>query len=73
MSETVNPWDGRDRLEKLGPMLAPARELRDLPDEAFDDLDESELDVVARSLRALSYSCEVGARKVESILRRRNA
>lgn len=64
---------GRDLLVALGPALVPAREVRYLPMTAFDDVTDDELETGARTLRALSYSCQEGAKLLEKILRARKA
>lgn len=66
---------GRARLEALGPILQPARELRNAPDAIFADVPDDELEIAARALRAISYSCITGAAKLERIahLRRKAA
>lgn len=69
MTET----SGRDYLLEVSAAVLATRQLRYKPDELFDDLDEESLAVVARGLRAVSYSAEVGARKMEAILRKRAA
>lgn len=62
---------GRDLLEKLGAITAPAREIRHRPDEDFADVDADELTIAARNLRAIGYSCTEGARKLEWLARSR--
>ena len=69
MSETA----GRDYLLEVSAAVLATRQLRYQPDELFDDLDDESVAVVARGLRAVSYSAEVGARKMEAILRKRAA
>jgi hypothetical protein len=64
---------GREHLERLGPALVPAREIRYIRDEFFADVTDDELGKAAASLRALSHSCREGARKLERILRDREA
>lgn len=64
---------GRDYLLEVSAAVEAARKLRYEPDELFDDLDEESLGIVARGLRAVSYSAEVGARKMEALARRRAA
>ena len=59
---------GRARLEALGPILQPARELRNAPDAIFADVADDELEIAARALRAISYSCVTGAAKLERIV-----
>lgn len=59
---------GRARLEALGPILEPARELRYAPDAIFADVADDELEIAARALRAISYSCITGAAKLERIV-----
>jgi hypothetical protein len=59
---------GRARLDALGPILQPARELRNVPDAIFADVADDELAVAARALRAISYSCVTGAAKLERIV-----
>lgn len=63
---------GRDHLEALGPILEPARKLRYLPDAVFGDLADEELEMAARALRAISYSCIAGADKLERIVHLRH-
>lgn len=64
---------GRALLEALGPAVVEAREVRYLDDEAFADFTDDELGTCSRNLRALSYSCQEGAKKLEKILRHRKA
>lgn len=59
---------GRAHLEELGPILQPARSLRNLPDAIFGDVADDELEMAARALRAISYSCITGAAKLERIV-----
>lgn len=59
--------NGRAYLLALSAALPPARALRYEPDELFDDLSLDDLDLVARNLNALAYSCREGARKLERI------
>lgn len=59
---------GRARLEALGPILEPARALRYEPDSLFDDVSDGDLELAARGLRAISYSCITGAAKLERIV-----
>lgn len=61
----------RQLLDALGPALVPAREVRYLKPDAFEDLTDSELERAARSLRAISYSCQEGAKLLEKIRRAR--
>lgn len=64
---------GRDYLLEVSAAVAATRELRYQSDELFDDLDEESLTIVARGLRAVSYSAEVGARKMEALIVKRAA
>lgn len=57
----------RDLLLATGTALVPAREIRNLSTEAFGDVDDEELEVGARNLRALSYSCQQGATALERV------
>lgn len=59
---------GRELLEALGPILKPARDLRYVPDDDFDDVDDAELEVVERHLHAIAYSCQQGATKMRRII-----
>lgn len=59
---------GREYLEALGPILKPAREIRYVPDETFDDVVEDDLEIVERHLRAIAYSCQQGAAKMRRII-----
>ena len=61
----------RQLLDALGPALVPAREVRYLKPDSFADLTGDELERAARSLRALSYSCQQGATLLERTLRLR--
>lgn len=56
---------GRELLLALGPVLAPAREIRYRDSADFEDVSTGELEVAARNLRAISYSCKAGALKLE--------
>lgn len=58
---------GRELLEALGPMLAPAREIRYRLAGDFDDVSTLELERAVRALHALAYSCETGARYLARI------
>jgi len=62
---------GRELLLAAGEALKPAREIRYLEDDAFDDVADGELEAGTRSLYALSYSCQQGAKKLERIRRAR--
>lgn len=59
--------NGRELLEYLGPVLAPVREIRNRPADDFEDVSVDELEIAARALRALGYSCTAGARRLEAI------
>jgi hypothetical protein len=59
---------GRALLEALGPILEPARTLRYQPDGDFDDVTTHELELAARALRAISWSCITGAHKLERLV-----
>jgi hypothetical protein len=59
---------GRSTIEAVSDAVRVARALRYEDPSTFDDLTPEELDVVARGLRAVSYSCIEGARKLERIL-----
>lgn len=63
--------DGRDLLLAAGEALKPAREIRYLDDGALEDVTVDELGAGARTLYALSYSCQEGAKKLERIRRSR--
>lgn len=58
---------GRALLEALGPILEPARTLRYQADDDFDDVGTDELELAARALRAISWSCIKGAHHLERI------
>lgn len=60
---------GRAYLERLGDELEAARALRYEPDDVFDDVDDDDLERAARALRAIGYSAETGARRLEGIVR----
>lgn len=62
---------GREHLDALGPILEPARNLRYLKPEDFDDCTVAELETAARALHAISYSALTGARLLESVAARR--
>lgn len=62
----VSELKGRALLEALGPILTPVRELRYRPAEEFADVTLEELEIAARYLRAIAYSCTQG----EAVLRR---
>ena len=62
----VSELKGRALLEALGPILTPVRELRYRPAEEFADVTDDELEIAARYLRAIAYSCTQG----EAVLRR---
>lgn len=62
---------GRRLLEDLGRALALARALRYEPVDRFVDVDDEDLYRAARSLKAIAYSCQTGARHLERILDRR--
>ncbi len=62
---------GRALLEELDRALDVGRRVRYQPDADFDELELDEIDRVGRGLRALSYSCAEGARKMERIHRAR--
>lgn len=69
--DDVDEVSGRVHLLGAGAALKPAREIRYLPAEAFDDVTDEELEAGARSLYALSYSCQQGAKALERISRKR--
>lgn len=58
---------GRELLEHLGPLLAPTREIRFRTAEDFVDVTDVELEQAARALRALGYSCNQGAAKLDAV------
>lgn len=62
---------GRDLLDALGPMLDPARAVRYQSPTSFDGVSVDELDAAARSLKAIAYSCQEGARLLERVRDRR--
>ena len=64
--EADPPETGRELLERLGPIVKPLRELRYRPIEDFADVTLEELEIAARYLRAIAYSCTQG----EAVLRR---
>lgn len=64
---------GRAFLLEVSEAVKAAREIRYEPDESFDDLTVEELEIVARGLRAVSWSAQVGAHKLENLVRKRAA
>lgn len=62
---------GREYVLALSEAVKAARELRHEPDETFDDLTVEELGIVARGLHAVSYSAQVGSRKLERLAAKR--
>lgn len=62
----------RKLLEDLGPILQPARKVRDLNRRKdFDDLETELVSRAARNLRAIAYSCTEGAKLLEAVIRDR--
>lgn len=62
---------GRALLERIPAELDAARQVRYEPEASFAELTLDEIDNAARWLRAASYSCTTGARKLEQIARTR--
>jgi len=58
---------GQALLAEAGRALHVARNLRYSKPETFDDVTSEDLDVAARHLRAISYSCQEGARLFDRI------
>lgn len=59
---------GRSLVERVSDALKVCRELRYSDPESFDDVTDDELVAVARWLKAVAYSCQVGARLLERVL-----
>lgn len=66
------PLHGRPLLEYLGPLLEPARSLRYENPSTFVDVTDDELERAERALKAISYSCQQGARLLARVREARN-
>lgn len=64
---------GRSLLENVQEAVKIARSLRYENPDTFDDVTTPELENVRSGLRAIAYSCQEGARKIDRIIAARTS